>query len=103
MAVLMAMTLPFFDDRHRPEVLFPAGVVRQPGVAPGHLDAAVPQELLQALQAHAGVQQLGGTGVPETMEAITLRRQACYLQIFGEHHPARGVSQALASLAIEEI
>jgi hypothetical protein len=55
MALVMAMVFSLFDARHRPEVLFPASVVRQPGIAPGHLDAAVPQELLQALQAHTSV------------------------------------------------
>ena len=74
MAAVMAIGFSLFDDRHRPEVLVPAGVIRQPGVAPGHLDAAVAQKLLQTLQAHAGVQQLGGTGVPQTMETIALMR-----------------------------
>jgi hypothetical protein len=46
MALVMAMAFSLFDDRHRSEVLFPAGVVCQPGIAPGHLDAAVSQELL---------------------------------------------------------
>ena len=55
MAAVMAIGFSLFDDRHGPEVFFPAGVVRQPGVTPGHLDTAVTQELLQALQAHAGV------------------------------------------------
>jgi len=49
------MGFSLFDNCHRPEVLFPAGVVRQSGIAPGHLDAAVPQELLHTLQTHAGI------------------------------------------------
>jgi len=43
------MVVSLFDDRHRLEIFLPAGVVRQPGVAPGHLDVAMPQELLEAL------------------------------------------------------
>src|SRR5664279_5530695 len=102
MAAVMAIGCPLFNDRHRPEVLFPAGVVRQLGVAPGHLDTAVPQELLQTLQTHAGVQQLGGTGVPETMQTIALMRQACLVQILTKHHSGRSVAQALPSLAVKQ-
>ena len=37
-----------FDDRHRPKIFFSAGVIRQPGVAAGHFNIAVTQQLLQA-------------------------------------------------------
>src|SRR5665647_2124374 len=102
MAVVMAIGFSLFDDRHGPEVFFPASVVRQPGVAPGHLDAAVAQELLQTLQTHAGVQQFGGTGVPETMEAVALMRQAGGLQVFSEPHADGGVTQAWSPLTVKQ-
>ena len=98
----MAIGFSLFDDRHGPEVLFPAGVVRQPGVTPGHLDTAMPQELLQTLQAHASVQQLGGTGMPEAMQTVALMRQAGGLQIFGEPHPDGGVTQLLSPLTVKQ-
>ena len=46
---------PPFDPRHGPEVFLLPGSVRQPGVAPGHLQFGVAQQLLQTFQTQAGI------------------------------------------------
>ena len=52
---VMLMDGSFFDTCHGFIVFFFPGFIGQPGIAKGHLQAAVPQQLLQTLQAHAGI------------------------------------------------
>jgi hypothetical protein len=49
------MTLPPFDAGHGPEVFLLAGFIGQPSIASGLLHSAMAQQLLQTLQAHAGI------------------------------------------------
>jgi len=63
------------DDGHRPEVFLFAGGVGEPGIAAGHLNRAMPQKRLQALQPHPGVEQLTGEGVPQAVQRVALVRE----------------------------
>jgi hypothetical protein len=69
------MELLTFNNTHGFKVFFFPGSVRQLGIAKRHLQVAVPQQLLQTLDAHAGIEQLGGKGVPQTVQGVALVRQ----------------------------
>ena len=56
----MAIDPSAFYDCHGSKILFFTGIIRQSGIAARHLNAAVPQKLLNTLQPHAGIQQLAG-------------------------------------------
>jgi hypothetical protein len=69
---ISVITVPPFDTGHRPEVFLLSSFISQPSIAPGLLYRAMTQQLLQTLQTHASIQELGGTGMPQTMQGITL-------------------------------
>jgi len=54
-ASVMAIDVPLFDKRHSPEIFLFPGLVRKLGIAPGHFQVGVSQQLLQTLQSHAGI------------------------------------------------
>ena len=53
-----------FNNAHGLEVFLFPGCVGQLSIAQGHLQIAVTQQLLQTLDAHAGIKQFGGKGMP---------------------------------------
>jgi hypothetical protein len=68
----MAIDATPFYHLHGTKVFFFPGIVGKPCIAPGHLNGAVTQELLQALQAHAGIEQFAGKGMSQTVKRISL-------------------------------
>ena len=102
MASVIAIDASLLDDGHRPEVLLFAGGVGEPGIAPGHLDRAMPQERLQALQPHPGIEQLAGKGVPQAVQCVALVRE---IRLIQEHYKTRArhlIAQRAAVLATED-
>jgi len=62
----------------------------------------MPQDLLQTLDPHPGIQQLRGTGMPQTMQRIALLQDAGLLQVPLKHHPGGGIAQRASPLTINE-
>jgi hypothetical protein len=57
--------LPLLDLRHGPVVLGPLGPVIALGIAERDVEGAMPHELLDDLQRGAGIEELGGKGLPQ--------------------------------------
>ena len=85
--LLRFMDLFSFNNGHGFKVLFFTGFVREPGIAQSHLQAAMAQKLLQTLQAHPGIEKLGGKGVTQAVQGIALVRKTCFFQIFNKLAP----------------
>lgn len=97
-----AIDCPPFYDRHGPKVLLLPGFVGEPRIAPGDLDAVVPQKRLQTLQAHPRIEKLAGKGVSQTVNRISLMGQSSSLQISIKHHPSTAVAECVSPVGIEE-
>jgi hypothetical protein len=99
----MAIDASLLNDCHGSKILFFTCGVGEPGIAARHLNAAVTQELLQALKAHTGIQELTGKGMTQTMERVALMRQSCFLYVRGKHRPGSFIAQGVSSPAIKQI
>ena len=60
------------------------------------------QELLEAFQAHPGVEQLGGEGVAKAMHGVALLFKSCLLDIFYEPAPSGTVTDGLIAPAMKD-
>jgi len=98
----LSILLPPFDPGHGPKVFLFTGFIRQPGIPPGLLQVAMPQDLLQTFDPHPGIQQLRGAGMPQTMQRIALLPYPGLLQVPLKHRPGGGIGQGVSPLAIEE-
>lgn len=98
----MSMDLSLLYDFHCLEVFLFPGDIRQARVTAGYLDAGVPQELLQAFEAHARIEHLGGKGVPETMKTIPLVGKTRLAKIPGKHATSCWVRHRLLAWGIED-
>jgi len=78
------------------------GCVREPGIAAGHLDILMAQELLETFQAHPGVEQLGGERVAETMHGVAFLFETGLLNIFYEPAPSGTVTDGLIVPAVKD-
>ena len=47
-----------------------SGQIGHFGIAQGHLDLLVPQNLLQYFQPHTGIEHVGGQGMAEVVQAV---------------------------------
>ena len=66
-ACIEDIRIPVLEKGERLEVLFADGFLCDFGVAQGHADIVVPQELHDTDEAHAGVEECRGVGVPQPM------------------------------------
>jgi hypothetical protein len=73
-----------FDDLHGTEVFLFAALIGQASISPGHLYITMAQKQLQALQAHAGIEQLACKGMPKTMDCVAFVLEPCLTQILCE-------------------
>ena len=58
------------DLRHGVVVLRAFGPVIQLGIPEGHLERAVPHACFDHLQGGAGIEELGGKGMPERVDIV---------------------------------
>ena len=101
----MPIDLTPFYDGHGPEVFFLPGLIREPGIMPGHLYSAVSQELLNTLQPHAGIEQFAGAGMTQAMQSISLMGEARLFKTLYKNGPDRWIGDAVAvfTLGVKEI
>jgi len=96
------MMLSPFDPGHGPKVFLLPSFVGQTCVSSSLLQITMPQQLLQTLQAHPGIQQLRGAGMPKTMQRIAPLRNPGLLQITQKHHPGGRIAQGASPLTIKQ-
>jgi len=60
------------------------GSVGQSRVAAGHLDVLMSQKLLETLEMHAGIEQLGGHGMAKAMDRVSLLGELCPREVLLE-------------------
>src|SRR5208283_1415646 len=99
---IMATGRSFLNDCHCSEVFLLACLVGQPGVSSGYLKARVPQEMLQTLKPHPGIQELACKGVAETMDRIAFVGKACFFQVNNKPASCCGIGQPLIFYPAQE-
>jgi hypothetical protein len=78
---VIAIAVPPFYPGHGPEILFLTGFIGKPGISPGFFNTLVPHQYLEALQAHPGIEKLGGKSMPKGMDRIALMSNAGFFKI----------------------
>ena len=72
-SVITIPVSPFYPG-HGLKIFFLPGLIGKPGISPCLLDTPVPQQYLETLQAHAGIEKLRGKGMAKRMQGISLVR-----------------------------
>lgn len=67
-ASVMSIHLTPFYNRHGPEVLFLSDLVRQPGIAPRHVERGMTDQRLNTLDPHAGIEKLTGKAMAKRIQ-----------------------------------
>ena len=78
------------------------GPVREPGIAPGHLNILMTQELLETFQAHSRIEQLRSERVTKTMHRLALRFKSGLLDIFYEPAPSGTVADGFVAPPVKD-
>ena len=77
-----------------------SGSVGDSGIAHGHFDFLMTEQLLQYFQSHAGIEQVGGKGVSEAMQAVAVIRQAGTGDCCSHNSPGRHIADVCSPGAV---
>ena len=72
-----------------------SGQIGHFGIAQGHLDLLVPQDLLQYFQAHAGIEHIGGKGMAQIVEAVAFIGETGTFKTFSHRTVGNDVGKEL--------
>jgi hypothetical protein len=98
----MAIHLPPFYHRHGSEVFFFPGLVREPGITACHIQRAMPQQRLETLDPHPGIEKLAGKGMPKRMQGIPLMGKTGFRDIPLKDKTGCTIGHAFPALSIKK-
>ena len=69
-----------------------SGQIGHFGIAQGHLDLLVAQDLLQYFQTHAGIEHVGGKGVAQVVQAVAFIGETSTFKAFAHGSVGRDIA-----------
>src|SRR5208283_4065058 len=87
-----SMDASLLDNHHSAEVFLLTTLISEACISPSRLYLAVPKQQLQTFQAHPGIEQLTGKGMPQAVNRVAFVLQPCLPKIVGKDIPGRRVT-----------